>query len=148
MPKHDFGIMAQAPQAGKRFDKYEPEKYNCISVSDDDLQPCLDAFRCGKTYWHSLDRPELGVIRAWQESKRLMQGHKWQLFLVDFSFLPWYLVSILLSYGLAWLLSLAGLSLAAIWVSFAAGLVVSVFLNPYVELTVVGFYERLRGAGE
>ena len=108
----------------------------------------IAAYRYRMSRYVLLDRPELGVIRAWQESKRLMQGHKWQLFLVDFSFLPWYLVSILLSYGLAWLLSLAGLSLAAIWVSFAAGLVVSVFLNPYVELTVVGFYERLRGAGE
>ena len=44
MPKHEFGIMPQAPQAGKCFDKYEPEKYNCISVSDDDLQPCLEPF--------------------------------------------------------------------------------------------------------
>lgn len=61
MPKHEFGIMSQAPQAGERFDKYEPEKYNCISVSDDDLQPCLEPFRCGKTYWHSLDRPALGL---------------------------------------------------------------------------------------
>lgn len=61
MPKHEFGIMPQAPQAGKCFDKYEPEKYNCISVSDDDIQPCLHAFRCGKTYWHSLDRPALGL---------------------------------------------------------------------------------------
>ena len=61
MLKHEFGIMPLAPQPGIRFDKYEPEKYNCISVSDDDIQPCLDAFRCGKTYWHSLDRSELGL---------------------------------------------------------------------------------------
>ena len=59
MPKHDFGIMPRAPQAGKRFDEYEPEKYHCVAVSDDDILPCLDAFRCGKTYWHTLDWPEL-----------------------------------------------------------------------------------------
>ena len=63
MPKHEFGIMPQAPQAGKCFDKYEPEKYNCISVSDDDIQPCLHAFRCGKTYWHSLDRGGVEEMR-------------------------------------------------------------------------------------
>lgn len=53
--------MPQAPLLGKRFDEYEPEKYHCVAVSDDDILPCLDAFRCGKTYWHSLDRPELGL---------------------------------------------------------------------------------------
>lgn len=61
MLKHEFGIMPQAPLLGKRFDEYEPEKYHCVAVSDDDILPCLDAFRCGKTYWHSLDRPELGL---------------------------------------------------------------------------------------
>ena len=61
MPKHEFGIMLQALRPNEGFDKYEPEKYDCISVSDDDLQPCLDDFRCGKTYWHTLDRPELGL---------------------------------------------------------------------------------------
>lgn len=61
MLEHEFGIMPQTPQPGKRFDKYEPETYDCISVSDDDIQPCLEAFRCGKTYWHTLNRPELGL---------------------------------------------------------------------------------------
>ena len=61
MPRHEFGIMPQAPRPGKHFDIYEPEKYDCISASDDDIQPFLDAFRYGKTYWHTLDRPELGL---------------------------------------------------------------------------------------
>ena len=93
-----------------------------------------------------LDRQEKGALFAWRESKRLMRGHKWQLFLVDLSFLPWYLLMLVLSYGSAWLLSMAGLPALAVWVSFAVGLAFSVYLNPYIELTVVGFYERVRGA--
>ena len=34
MAKHEFGIMINAPKHGKRYDKYEPWKYNCISVDD------------------------------------------------------------------------------------------------------------------
>ena len=58
---HEFGIMDRLPQPGERFDQYEPEKYRCIRVADDDLQPVLDAFRLGKAYWHTLDRPEFGL---------------------------------------------------------------------------------------
>ena len=34
MAKHEFGIMQEAPQAGQRYDSYEPWKYHCISVDD------------------------------------------------------------------------------------------------------------------
>ena len=54
---HEFGVMGQAPRSGERFDSYEPERYGCIRVPDDDLQPLLEAFRLGRTYWHTLDRP-------------------------------------------------------------------------------------------
>ena len=30
MAKHEFGIMMDAPQPGKRYDEYEPWKYDCI----------------------------------------------------------------------------------------------------------------------
>ena len=38
MAKHEFGIMIDAPQPGKRYDEYEPWKYACISVDDDYLE--------------------------------------------------------------------------------------------------------------
>ena len=34
MAKHEFGIMMDAPQQGKRYDEYEPGKYTCISVDN------------------------------------------------------------------------------------------------------------------
>ena len=61
MLTHEFGIMPKAPGPGERFDCYEPKKYRCVSVPDEAIEPLLEAFRCGKTYWHTLDRPELGL---------------------------------------------------------------------------------------
>ena len=61
MPKHDFGIMPEKPVSGKRYDKYEPRKYNCISVDDDFLSPYLEDLGKVKSYWHTLDRPENGL---------------------------------------------------------------------------------------
>ncbi len=37
LAKHEFGIIQNAPKQGKRYDGYEPQKYNCISVNDDYL---------------------------------------------------------------------------------------------------------------
>ena len=35
MPKHEFGIMQKSPATNKRYDSYEPEKYDCIVIDDD-----------------------------------------------------------------------------------------------------------------
>lgn len=61
MPHHEFGIMPKEPKSGKRYDHYEPEKYGCISVSNDYIVPFLDKFHAVKCYWHTLDRAELGL---------------------------------------------------------------------------------------
>ncbi len=61
MPKHEFGIMQVNPKKGKRFDDYQHQKYNCISVDDDDLLPLLKKMNEVKCYWHTLDRPEFGL---------------------------------------------------------------------------------------
>ena len=61
MLTHEFGIMPKTPGPGERFDCYEPKKYRCVSVPDEAIETLLEAFRCGKTYWHTLDRPELGL---------------------------------------------------------------------------------------
>ena len=37
MPKHEFGIMQEAPAPGVRYDEYEPQRYRCIAVDDDAL---------------------------------------------------------------------------------------------------------------
>ena len=61
MPRHEFGIMRIAPEKGIRYDRYEPQKYDCISVDDDDLTPLLERLGWIRCYWHTLDRPEFGL---------------------------------------------------------------------------------------
>lgn len=61
MQVHEFGIMKEAPVSGERFDEYEPEKYNCISVDDDDIVPVLEKLNDVQFYWHTTDRPGQGL---------------------------------------------------------------------------------------
>ena len=40
------------------------------------------------------DNPEMGAIEAMSASRKLMKGHKWELFKVVFSFIGWYILAI------------------------------------------------------
>ena len=65
-----------------------------------------------------LDHPEMGVLECIRESKRLMRGHKAELFILDLSFIGWALLSI---------------------IPF-----VSVYTLPYTESTYALYYSMLR----
>ena len=54
MAKHEFGIMSEAPRHGKRYDRYEPEKYACISVDDDYVAAIAERLTAIDFYWHTL----------------------------------------------------------------------------------------------
>ena len=46
--------MNNAPEKGKRYDEYEPQKYNCISIDDsiiENIDPKLNSI---DFYWHTL----------------------------------------------------------------------------------------------
>ena len=51
MAKHEFGIMESAPVSGKRYDEYEPKKYNCISVDDDYIEGIEQLLICSCISW-------------------------------------------------------------------------------------------------
>lgn len=61
MAKHEFGIMPEAPLPGVRYDAYEPEKYHCIDVDDDDIMELVPQFNEANMYWHTLDVPGKGL---------------------------------------------------------------------------------------
>ena len=61
MAKHKFGIMQNAPEQGKRYDEYEPQKYNCISIDDAYLEDIIENFNHIDFYWHTLDVKEKGI---------------------------------------------------------------------------------------
>ncbi len=55
MAKHEFGIMNESPVYGVRYDSYEPEKYELISVDDAFIEPLLPALDCIDFFWHALE---------------------------------------------------------------------------------------------
>lgn len=55
MARHKFGIMHTAPCKGKRYDTYEPQKYNCISVDDIFLENIDADLNNIDFYWHTTD---------------------------------------------------------------------------------------------
>jgi hypothetical protein len=61
MSKHEFGIMQKSPSAYERFDRYEPEKYNCITVDDDLIEPILSSLDNVGCYWHTIQKPGKGL---------------------------------------------------------------------------------------
>lgn len=61
MARHEFGVMPLAPEAGQRFEKYEPGKYRCIPVEDDEIERLLPETLGLPMYWHTVDRPGRGL---------------------------------------------------------------------------------------
>ena len=55
MAKHEFGIMQNAPEKGKRYDEYEPQRYNCISVDDVYVEKLDEKLIDVDFYWHTTD---------------------------------------------------------------------------------------------
>ena len=47
--------MKNPPEQGIRYDEYEPQKYNCISVDDYYLEDIVSHFNHMDSYWHTLD---------------------------------------------------------------------------------------------
>lgn len=64
MAAHEFGLLPKAPNPGKRFDRYEPRKYNCISLHDDLIEPLLPELTRYQMYFHSLRTPGMGLNYA------------------------------------------------------------------------------------
>lgn len=55
MAEHEFGIMDSPPEKGKRYDTYEPDKYNCILTDDIYLEDIITGFNHIDFYYHTTD---------------------------------------------------------------------------------------------
>ena len=53
--------MPSAPEKGARYDEYEPEKYDCISVDDDYLESIISKLDGIDFFLHTLDAPAKGI---------------------------------------------------------------------------------------
>ena len=61
MANHEFGIMQNQPMNKERFDEYEPNKYDCIVVDDNFIEPILIDLQSIECYWHTLQKPAKGI---------------------------------------------------------------------------------------
>ena len=71
-----------------------------------------------------LTHPEYSIFECIGMSKAMTQGHKWELFVLDLSFLGWELLAVVPIVG---------------WV-------LSIWIVPYINTTSVLYYERFGGA--
>lgn len=61
MAKHEFGIMESDPVKGRRYDDYEPQKYDCISVDDDYIEGIQERLLIFDSFCHTVDIPMKGL---------------------------------------------------------------------------------------
>lgn len=83
----------------------------------------IAAYRYSQAIYILLDDPAKSPLRCIRESKAMMKGHKGELFLLDMSFLGWYLLGRFPIFGFA----------------------VRVWSTPYIATVKTLFYERLLG---
>ena len=80
----------------------------------------IKALAYSMSYYISKDHPEYSIDECIEASKRMMDGHKGELFILELSFIGWILLSILtLGIGLLW-------------------------LAPYMDTTIAHYYEELK----
>ncbi len=83
-----------------------------------------------KTYSYSQalnilnENPDMSVMDCITESRRMMDGHKMDLFILGLSFIPWILLTCV-TCGIA-----------------------GIYVYPYISLTEMNFYHRIKGGAE
>lgn len=61
MATHKFGIMQQTPD-NERYDSYEPQSYDCISIDDDFIEPLMPMFDNIPCYCHTRLLPTHNLV--------------------------------------------------------------------------------------
>ena len=72
-------------------------------------------------YYIKLDHPECSATQCITESRMLMAGHKWDLFILDLSFIGWYFVGgLCFGIGSLWVVPYHAASIAQFYESISA----------------------------
>ena len=80
----------------------------------------VKSYSYAMAYYIQCDNPEMGANEAITRSREMMDGHKWQLFCLHFSFFGWILLSVL-----------------------TCGLLL-IMVTPYMNTATAEFYEKLK----
>lgn len=81
----------------------------------------VKSYSYAMTNYILLDNPNMTASEAITESRKMMDGHKLELFILDLSFIGWYFLSV-----------------------FTFGILL-LYVEPYMMATRAAFYENLRG---
>ena len=82
----------------------------------------IAAYRYSFAVYVMIDHPEMSAMDCLRESKRLTTGYKRQLFLLDLSFIFWFLLTMIP----------------------VVGYIAQVYVTPYMESARVLYYEQIR----
>ena len=85
----------------------------------------IAAYRYRMAIYLMIDHPEMSISQCIKESKRMMAGHKWEMFVLDLSFIGWLILS-----SIPYL-----------------GYVVRIWTLPYINTTYALYYIALCGQG-
>jgi uncharacterized membrane protein len=80
----------------------------------------IAAYRYSMAYYILADNPEISALDAIRRSKEMMVGNKWRLFVLQLTFIGWFLLCIVT------------LGIGALW------------LGPYMTVTMAHFYDELK----
>lgn len=80
----------------------------------------IKSFSYAMTFYIIADNPSISALDAIKKSEAMMEGHKWDYFVLELSFIGWMILSL-----------------------FTCGVGV-IFLNPYMETAKVHFYLTLK----
>lgn len=108
----------------------------------------IASFRYSQAFYILADDPSKGVMECIDESKRIMTGNKMKYFIMNLSFIGWYILAGLCSGVIATVISLItvpiGIDAVSIVLSIAAA-VPTLFLMVYVQTAATAFYDLASG---
>lgn len=84
----------------------------------------IKTYSYAMSYYIMADDPNVKSLEAITRSRRMMDGHKVELLVLHLSFIPWLLL-VVVTFGLA-----------------------SLYVAPYVDVTMANFYRRLKAENE
>lgn len=82
----------------------------------------IKGYSYAMTYYILNDHPEYTATQAITASREMMKGHKWQLFVLQLSFIGWNILSVM-----------------------TCGILEVVYVGPYRAATMAGFYDAIKG---
>jgi uncharacterized membrane protein len=84
----------------------------------------IKSYAYSQVFYIRQDHPEMSAKEALRASEKMMDGHKMEFFLLQLSFIGWHI--------------LAGFTFGLLYL----------WLIPYMQMTYVGYYERLKALNE